>query len=87
MTFRTGNILKSKEYLDICNAALDPTFASVSEALPKIKEAIKQGGEDAMIVPLWRTINSAIMLPYVHSDYFLIHGIMWTPWDDWMEKH
>jgi ABC-type transport system substrate-binding protein len=86
MTFRTGNILKSPEYLAILNKALDPKIKDVNEALPLIKEAIKQGGEDAMIVPLWRTINSAIMQPYVHSDYFLIHGIIWTPWDDWMEK-
>jgi peptide/nickel transport system substrate-binding protein len=86
MTFRTGNIWKSPEYLALCNEALDPKYQSAAEAMPKIKEAVKQGGEDAMIVPLWRTCNVAIMQPYVHSDYFLIHGVIWTPYDDWMGK-
>ena len=87
VTFRTGNMYKSPEYLAKCEAALAPTIMNKNEALPLIKEAIKQAGEDAMIVPLWRTPNSAIMAPYVHTDYFLIHGIIWTPVDDWMEKH
>jgi ABC-type transport system substrate-binding protein len=87
MTFRTGNIYKTPEYVAKCNEALDPKYKNVTEALPKIKEAIRQGGEDAIIVPLWRTCNVAIMQTYVHSDYFLIHGIIWTPQGDWMETH
>jgi peptide/nickel transport system substrate-binding protein len=87
MTFRTGNILKSEAYLALCAEALDPMYQNVAQALPKIKEAIRQAGEDAMIVPLWRTAEASIMQPYVHSNYPKIHGIMWTPEDDWMEAH
>jgi len=87
VTFRTGNILKSPEYLAKCNDALDPKYQTAAAALPKIKEAIKQSGEDAMIVPLWRTAECSISQPYVHTDYPKIHGIIWTPFDDWMEKH
>ncbi|MBN1161647.1 MAG: ABC transporter substrate-binding protein [Dehalococcoidales bacterium] len=87
MTFRTGNIYKSPEYLALCAEALDPMYTNVLEALPKIKEAIRQAGEDAMIVPLWRTAEACIMQTYVHSEYPKIHGIMWSPEDDWMEAH
>ncbi len=87
MTFRTGNIYKSPEYLALCAEALDPQYKDAFEAMDKIKEAIRQAGEDAMIVPLWRTVNVAVMQPYVHSDYFIIHGVIWTPYDDWMEAH
>jgi peptide/nickel transport system substrate-binding protein len=87
VTFRTGNILKSKEFIDKCNAGLDPTYTTAAQALPKIKEAIRQAGEDAMIVPLWRTAECSISQPYVHTDFPTIHGIIWTPYDDWMGKH
>jgi peptide/nickel transport system substrate-binding protein len=87
MTFRTGTFYKSAEYLALCNEALDPMYTSVDEALPKIREAIRQAGEDAMLIPLWRTAEACIMWDYVHSEYPKIHGIMWSPEDDWMEAH
>jgi len=88
MTFRTGNIWKSPEYLALCNEALDPTkYNSIVAAIPKIKEAVRQAGEDAMILPLFRTAECAIMQSYVYTDYPMIHGIIWTPQDDWMEEH
>jgi peptide/nickel transport system substrate-binding protein len=87
MTFRTGTFYKSPEYLALCTEALDPMYENVTQALPKIKEAIRQAGEDAMIIPLWRTTEAAIMQTYVHSEYPKIHGIMWSPEDDWMELH
>ena len=88
MTFRTGNIYKSPEYLALCAEALDSSkYDSIADAMPKIREAIRQAGEDAMIVPLWRTAEAGIMQPYVHSDYPIIHGIIWTAHDDWMEEH
>ncbi|MCX7912486.1 MAG: ABC transporter substrate-binding protein [Dehalococcoidales bacterium] len=86
LTYRTGTIAKSPEFLELCKQALDPKYTDAFSAMPKIKEAIRQATEDAMIIPLWRTCNSAIMQPYVHSDYFKIHGVIWTPYDDWMEK-
>jgi ABC-type transport system substrate-binding protein len=87
MTFRTGTFYKSPEYLALCNEALEPQYENVYEALQKIKEAIRQAGEDAMIIPLWRSAEACIMYDYVHTDYPLIHSIMWSPEDDWMEAH
>ncbi len=87
MTFMTGSIYKSPEYLALCTEALDPPYADAFEAMDKIKEAVEQAGEDAMIVPLWRDWSVAVMQPYVHSDYFMIHGVIWTPYDTWMEPH
>jgi peptide/nickel transport system substrate-binding protein len=88
MTFRTGNIWKSEKYLALCEEALDPTkYGSIVAALPKIQEAVRQAGEDAMIIPLYRSAEAAIFQPYVHTDYPIIHGIIWTPYDDWMEAH
>jgi peptide/nickel transport system substrate-binding protein len=87
MTFRTGNIWKSDAYLALCNEALDPKYQSAAEAMPKIKEAIRQAGEDCMLVPLFRAANTYIMQDYVHSDYGQIHGVIWTSYDDWMEEH
>ncbi len=87
MTFMTGSIYKSPEYLALCEEALDPKYADAFEAMDKIKEAVRQAGDDAMIVPLWRDLSVAVMQPYVHSDYFMIHGVIWTPYDTWMEEH
>jgi peptide/nickel transport system substrate-binding protein len=87
LTFRTGNIWKSPEYLAKCEAALNPSFMTAAEALPGIKEAIQQAGEDAMIIPLWRTAECSISQTYVHTDYPTIHGINWSPHKDWMEEH
>jgi peptide/nickel transport system substrate-binding protein len=87
VTFRTGNILKSPEFLAACNAALAPQYLSAADAIVKIRDAIRQAGEDAMIIPLWRTAECSISQTYVHSDYPEIHGIIWTPVDDWMEAH
>jgi len=87
MTFRTGNIWKSPEFLALCDEALDPGFQDAFEAMGKIKEAIRQGGEDAMIIPLYRSAQAQVMQSYVHSDYVLIHSVIWTSYDDWMEEH
>jgi len=86
LTYRTGNIYKSPEFLALCTEALDPKYKNALEAMDKIKAAIKQGGEDAMIVPLWTTCSVAIMQPYVHSDYQTVHSSIWTPCNDWKEE-
>jgi len=85
MTFRTGNIYKSPEYLALCEKALH-TYDD-NAVISVLKDAVKQAAADAMIIPLYRTVNGAVMQPYVHSDYFIIHGVIWTSYDDWMEKH
>ncbi len=87
VTFRTGNIWKSPEYIAKCNEGLDPQYKTAAAAMDKIREAIRQAGEDAMIIPLWRTAECSISQTYVHTDYPKIHGIIWTPVDDWMEAH
>jgi peptide/nickel transport system substrate-binding protein len=85
MTFRTANIYKSPAYLDLCDKALYATDTATSIGF--IKQAVKQAGVDALFTPLYRSVDNAELQKYVHSDYFMIHGATWTPWDDWMDKH
>ncbi|MBN1368197.1 MAG: ABC transporter substrate-binding protein [Dehalococcoidales bacterium] len=87
MTFRTGNFYKSPEYLSLCEEALNPRYLDATGAMDTIKEAVRQAGEDVMVIPLW-VMPSAVVFPtYVHSDYFTIHGNTWTPQYDWMDPH
>jgi ABC-type transport system substrate-binding protein len=85
MTFKSPNILKSQAYLDLCNQALH-TYDKAAE-IALIQKAVKQAGEDAMITPIYRSVANAEYQPYVHTDWFNIHGIIWTSQDDWMDKH
>ena len=85
ITYRTGNIKKSPEYLAACNEALHTYDKAL--AVEKLKQAVKLGGEDAMIVPIYRSAQANVMQPYVHSKYMLIHTSLWQPYDTWMEKH
>jgi len=86
-TFRPTCIWKSEEFKAFCDEALNPNFQGAADAMPSIRNAIKQAGEDAIFVPLWRSANACIMQQYVHTDYLKIHGITWEPHLDWMEKH
>ena len=86
VTFDTTNIWKSDAFKQLCDEALAPGITSGTEALPKIREAVRQAGEDAIFIPLWRSINACIYAPYVHTEYIKIHGITWDPWFDWMEQ-
>ncbi|MCJ7606160.1 MAG: ABC transporter substrate-binding protein [Dehalococcoidales bacterium] len=87
MTFRTTNIWKSDAFKALSDAALDPSYMGAADAMPKIREAIRQAGEDCLFIPLWRSVNACIFQPYVHTEYIKIHGIIWTPAEDWMEAH
>jgi peptide/nickel transport system substrate-binding protein len=87
MTFRTTNMYKSQAFIDLCNEAIAPEYNSAADAMSKIQAAIRQAGEDCLFIPLWRTAEAAIMQTYVHSEYPKIHGIIWSPADDWMEAH
>jgi len=83
-TFRTNVFVKSPEFLAYCQQALqsyDPE--SFAEA---VRLAIKQAGEDAMVVPLYATPESSVYAPYVHSNYPLIHSTIWHVYSEWMEK-
>jgi peptide/nickel transport system substrate-binding protein len=85
MTYRTGNIKKTPEFLARCEEALH-TYDK-EKMIAKIKEAVKQGGEDAMVIPIYRSTQANVMQPYVHSQYMTIHSVHWLPYLDWMEKH
>jgi peptide/nickel transport system substrate-binding protein len=85
MTFRTGNIKKSAEYLALAEDALH-TY-DMAGMVEKIKKVVVQGGEDAMVVPLFVSAQANVMQSYVHSKYMLIHSVYWQPYDSWMEKH
>jgi len=87
MTFATPNIWKSDAYKALCNEAIDPKYTSAAEAMPKIKAAIQQAGEDCLFIPLWRGYEATVCYPYVHTEYPKIHGIIWSPQNDWMEAH
>jgi len=87
LTFRTPNIFKSQAFIDLSNAAIDPKYNSAVEASSAIKAALKQADEDALYVPLWRGYEASVVWPYVHTEYPKIHGIIWHPENDWMDKH
>jgi len=87
MTFATPNIFKSQAFIDLCNQAIDPKYNSAAEAMPKIQAAVKQAGEDALFIPLWRSYEASVIWPYVHTEYPKIHGIIWHPENDWMDAH
>ena len=84
-TYRTGDIAKSQEFLDLCNQALH-TYDQAA-IVDIIKEAVVQGGEDAMIIPVFKAAQFQVQQPYVHSDYVTLHTVIWTSYDDWMEPH
>ena len=84
-TYRTGTIGKSQAFLDLCNQALH-TYDTAGQ-IDIIKKAVMQGGEDAMIIPVFKAAQFQVQQPYVHSDYVTLHTVIWTSYDDWMEKH
>jgi len=87
MTFRTTNMYKSEAFLNLCNEAISPQYDSAAEAMSKISAAVRQAGEDCLYIPLWRSAEAAVMQTYVHTEYPKIHGIIWSPADDWMDEH
>jgi hypothetical protein len=85
MTFRTGNIAKTDEYLKLCEEALH-TYEE-SAYMKKIKEIIVKAGEDAMVIPIYRSALATVQAPYVHSNYGKIHTVLWYSYEDWMAPH
>jgi peptide/nickel transport system substrate-binding protein len=85
MTYRTGTIAKSDAFLAACNTALR-TYVKADET-KAIQAIVRQGAEDAMIIPIYRSAQALVMQPYVHSDYIKIHSVVWDAENDWMEKH
>jgi peptide/nickel transport system substrate-binding protein len=84
MTFKTKTIAKSPEYLALCEKALQTYDPAAFKAM--LKKAVKQGTEDAMITPLYRSAQANVLQTYVHSDHMKIHGVTWYVYKDWMEK-
>jgi len=87
MTFATPNILKTDTFTQLCNAGLDPSITNAAQAMPKMQAAFKQCEEDCLFIPIFRSYEATVVWPYVHTDYPAIHGIIWHPAEDWMEKH
>ena len=85
MTYRTGTIAKSNQYLALCNEALH-TYDN-TEHYSVLKRMVRQVSDDAMVVPLYITAMATVMQPYVHSEYPLIHIVIWKCYEDWMEEH
>jgi ABC-type transport system substrate-binding protein len=84
MTYRWGYIAKSPEFLALCDKALK-TYEQ--PALNKVlQQAVKQAGDDAMVIPLWRAGQASVSHPWVHSDYPKIHSIVWYSHQDWLSK-
>lgn len=85
MTYRTGTIGKTPEYLALCEEALH-TYNDAAY-LEKIKQIVKKAGEDAMVIPIYVSAQATIMAPYVHSEFNKIHSVTWYSSEDWMEPH
>jgi peptide/nickel transport system substrate-binding protein len=85
LTYNTGNIKKSPMFLDLCTQALHA--ADKTKELALMQQAVKQAGEDEMVIPLYRSAQANVMQTYVHSDYIKIHSIVWYSYQDWMDKH
>jgi len=85
MTFRTGNIAKTPEYLKLCEEALH-TYDE-AKRLKKIKQIVVKFSEDAVVIPIFASAQADVMAPYVHSNSGKIHGVIWYSYEDWMEKH
>jgi ABC-type transport system substrate-binding protein len=84
MTYRFGNPVKSTEYLSFCEKALKTYDLAAWKKV--LKQVVMQGGEDAMIIPIFRSAQAVVMQPSVHSDYMKIHTITWNTFQDWIEK-
>jgi hypothetical protein len=85
MTYRTGTIAKTPEYLQMCEDALH-TYDDAAY-LEKIKQLVVKAGEDALVVPVYVSALASVNAPYVHSDYTKIHTVIWYSYEDWMEPH
>jgi ABC-type oligopeptide transport system substrate-binding subunit len=84
MTYRWGYIAKSPEFLALVDKALKTYELG---ALNKVlQQAVKQAGDDAMVIPLWRAGQASVTHPWVHSDYPKIHSIVWYSHQDWLSK-
>ncbi len=84
MTYISGTIGKTPEFLEISEKALH-TY-NTKDTRAALRKAVKQGVDDAMLTPLFRSAQANVMQTYVHSDYMKIHGVTWYSYKDWMEK-
>ena len=84
MTFRSGTIAKSQQFLDMCEDAIHTYDAT--ELIAKEKAIVKQASEDAMVVPLYITTGAFVMAPYVHSSVGFVSLIQWNTYHEWMDQ-
>jgi len=85
MTFRTGNIAKTPEYLKLCDEILH-TYDE-AQRVKKMEKLVVKFSEDAVVTPIFASAQADVMAPYVHSNSGKIHGVIWYSYEDWMEKH
>jgi peptide/nickel transport system substrate-binding protein len=83
-TYRFGQILKSPEYLALIDKGLH-TYDAASKK-KAFQQIVRQAGEDAMMIPLFRSAPATVMQPYAHCDYLKVHRQVWTSYRDWVEK-
>jgi peptide/nickel transport system substrate-binding protein len=83
-TYRWGFIAKSPEFLAACEKAFktyDPVGFKAS-----MQAAVKVAAEDAMVIPLWRSVQGGVIQPWMHTDFPRIHSIVHWSHQDWIEK-
>ena len=85
MTYRTGNIAKSPEYLKLCEEILH-TYDE-AQRVKKMEKLVVKFSEDAVVIPIYVSAQANVMAPYVHSNSGKIHSVIWYSYEDWMEKH
>ena len=84
LTYRTGFIAKSPEFLAACEKALK-TYEPAAH-MKAVQQAVRLASEDAIVIPVWRSAQALIMQSYVHTDYIKAHSTTWRTYEDWMEE-
>jgi peptide/nickel transport system substrate-binding protein len=79
-----AGLSKSPEFMALCDKALQEYDYEGKVAISQ--QLVRQAGEDAMVVPLFRTVNTCVYQKNVHTDYILIHDNHYFSYLDWIEK-
>ena len=63
-------------------------FAStMEEGRQATKEMMTFASEEAQLIPLYSTIATYVVQPYVHTTYYSYHFMTLNSWEWWMEEH
>lgn len=58
-----------------------------TEGRQATKDFITFASEEAQLIPLFDTISTYVVQPYVHTTYYSYHFMTLNTWEWWMEKH